>query len=144
MANRSLHREQTVVSNMARGLEIELAAAYMHRQLNKAASEEDAALHRQIHEDIKEIMSVNGESGFPTLPAWDPSASTGSGLPEQTHRQHVRADQCEGASLQIRIRQAGVTPRNTASVRHEDYRPTIRLGRAQTQECYKCRQRGRG
>ena len=82
MSNRSLHREQAAVSNMARGLETGLAAAYLHRQLNKAASEEDAALYRQVHEDIKEITSVNGEAVFPTLLAWDPSASRGSGLPE--------------------------------------------------------------
>ena len=88
MSNRSLHREQTVVSNMARGLEVVLkmkksglAAAYLHRQLNKAASEEDAALHRQVHEDLKEIPSVNGKNSFPNLPAWEPSASRGSGLP---------------------------------------------------------------
>ena len=89
MSNRSLDREHTVVSNMARGLEVVLemkkpglAAAYLHRQLNKEASEEDAVLHRQVHKDIKEITSVNGKNSFPTLPAWDPSASRSSGLPE--------------------------------------------------------------
>ena len=125
MSNRSLHREQTVVSNMAQGLEVVLemknpglAAAYLNRQLNKAASEEDAALHRQVHEDLKEITSVNGKTSFLTLLAWDPSASRGSGLPKYNHRQHVRADQYEGANLQIRIRREGVKIRNAASVRH--------------------------
>ena len=85
----SLHREQTVVSNMARGLEVViemkspgLAAAYLHRQLNKAASEEDAALHRQVLEDLKKIASVNGKNSFPTLPAWDLPAPRVSSLPE--------------------------------------------------------------
>ena len=74
---------------MARGLEVVLemknpglAAAYLHRQLNKAAPEEDATLHRQVQEDVKEITSVNGRISFPTLPAWDLSASRGSGQPE--------------------------------------------------------------
>ena len=74
---------------MARGLEVVLemknpglAAAYLHRQLKKAVPEEDAALHRQVHQDLKEITSVNGKNSFPTLSAWDLFASRGSGLPE--------------------------------------------------------------
>lgn len=66
MSNRPLHREQTVVSSMARGLELVLemkkyglAAVYLHRELSKEASEEDAALHKKFHEDLKEITPVN-------------------------------------------------------------------------------------
>ena len=91
MSNSSLRREHSVVSNMSQGLEVVLkikipglAAAYLHRQLNKVASKEDTPLHRQVYEDLNEISSVNGKNRFPTLPAWDPSASGGTGLPEHS------------------------------------------------------------
>ena len=93
-----------------------LAAAYLHRQMNKAASEEDAALHRQVHEDIKEITSVNGKTVFLLSLLGTRLRQGAPAYPNTNHRQHVRADQCEGASLQIRIRRAGVKTRNAASV----------------------------
>ena len=91
---------------MARGLEVVLemkkpglAAAYLHRQLNKVASQEDAALHRQIYEDLKEITSVNGKAVFLLSLLGTRLRQEAPAYPNKTHRQHVRADQCEGASL---------------------------------------------
>ena len=123
MSNRSLHREQTVVSNMARGLEVVLkmkksglAAAYLHQQLNKAAPEEDAEWHRQVHEDLKEITSVKAKTVFLLSLLGTRLRQEAPAYPNTNHRQHVRAVQCEGVSLQIRIRRAGVKTRNAASV----------------------------
>lgn len=67
---------------MSQGLEVALkmkkpglAATFLHRQLNKAASEEDAALRRQVHEDLWEIAAIGGRNSFPTLSGCDPSPS---------------------------------------------------------------------
>lgn len=49
-----------------------LAAAYFHRQLKK------------IYEDLKDIVSVTVKNSFPTLRAWDLSASEGTGMPKHS------------------------------------------------------------
>ena len=84
--------------------------------MNKAAPEQDAALHRQVHEDLKEITSVNGKKKSLLSLLGTRLRHRAPAYPNINHRQHVRADQCEGASLQIRIRRAGVKTRNAASV----------------------------
>lgn len=116
MTNRSFHREHTVVYNIARGLEVVLemensgvAAAYLHRRLNTAASVEDAALYKQVHENLNVITAVNGKNSFPNLPAWDPSAARESRLPE--HNPPVARS---GRSVQGH---QSLNIRNTASVR---------------------------
>ena len=150
MSNRSLDREQTVVSNMARGLEVVLemkkpglAAAYLHRQLNKVASQEDAALHRQVHEDLKEIMSVNGKNSFPTLPAWDPFASRSSGLPEQ-NPPAARSGRSVRGRQSLNKNPAGGRTNTKCSKRSSLGLPADHSFRScPNLECYKCKQRGR-
>ena len=76
---------------MSQGLEVvldmkkpRLAVVFRHRRFNKAASDGHAAGHREVHEDLKEILSVNGRNSCPTLSAGVPSASLRIGLLEHS------------------------------------------------------------
>lgn len=83
---------------MSRGLavvlkkKLDIAASYLHWRFNKATSSEEAALQRQVHEDLKEIAGVSSKSSFTTLASWDPSASVGHGL--SSHNQPVAHSSC--------------------------------------------------
>lgn len=60
-------------------------ASHLHRQLNRVALSQKAALWIQVYKNLKEVAEASRKGSFTTLPGWDPLASVGICLPAATH-----------------------------------------------------------
>lgn len=83
LLNSFLSREQKIVVNMSRDMEVVLnmqkpymAATFLHRQLQRVASSE-------VQDYLKEIAAISDRNYFLTPLGWGTSASVGNGLPER-------------------------------------------------------------
>ena len=99
-----------------------MAATYLHMQLNNAASSEHALPFRnRVNEDLKEILAINGKNSFATLPGWDISASSGSGIPPAPQpASRSWAATCGNAIPRVRVKGGGVGHLRVGSARRRD------------------------
>lgn len=91
-----------------------MAAPYLHRQLNRVASLEEATLQKKIHEDLKETTAVSGK----IVLVGALRCRLGIAYPSTTNEQHDPVVQYGDVRPRVRVREAGVRLRCVGNVRH--------------------------